>query len=52
MRKRAALLAHVHNTNRQYNLPEIGKTIASNATRAGVAERCADPAVHKHIAVD
>src|SRR5215470_12004339 len=28
MRKRAELLAHVHNTNAQYNLPEIGKKIA------------------------
>src|SRR5262249_33895983 len=25
MRKRAALLAHVHNTNSQYNLPAIGR---------------------------
>src|ERR671925_559768 len=28
MRKRAELLAHVQNTNSQYNLPEIGKKIA------------------------
>jgi transposase len=28
MRTRAELLAHVHNTNSQYNLPEIGKKIA------------------------
>jgi hypothetical protein len=28
MRKRAELLAHVQNTNHQYNLPEIGKKIA------------------------
>ena len=26
MRKRSELLAHVHNTNSQYNLPEIKKT--------------------------
>ena len=25
-RKRAELLAHIHNTNSQYNLPEIGKS--------------------------
>jgi transposase len=49
--KRAELLAHGHNTNRQYNLPEIGKQIAYQATRDGVAERCADPAVHKSIEV-
>jgi transposase len=47
MRTRADLLAHVHNTNSQYHLPEIGKNIAYNANRDGVAERCADPAVPK-----
>jgi len=52
MRKRAALLAHVQNTNSQYNLPEIGKKIASKANRDGVAQRCAEPAVHKSIEVD
>ena len=51
-RTRGALLAHVHNTNSQYNLPAIGKKIAYKANRAGVAERCADPAVHKSIEVD
>jgi len=39
MRKRAELLAHVQNTNSQYNLPEIGKKIAYKANREGVAER-------------
>jgi transposase len=52
MRKRAELLAHVQNTNSQYNLPEIGKKIAYKANRDGVAERFDDPAVHKTIAVD
>ena len=52
MRKRAELLAHVQNTNSQYNLPEIGKKIAYKANRDGVAERFADPAVHKSIEVD
>ena len=51
-RTRGALLAHVHNTNSQYTLPAIGKKIAYKANRAGVAERCADPAVHKSIDVD
>ncbi len=51
-RKRGALLAHVQNTNSQYNLPAIGKKIAYKATRDGVAERFADPAVQKSIAVD
>jgi len=52
MRKRAALLAPVHNTNSQDNLPEIGKKIAYQANRAGVADRFADPAVQKRLAVD
>jgi hypothetical protein len=51
-RKRAALLAPVHHTNSQDNLPEIGKTIAYQAHRDGVADRCADPAVQQRLAVD
>jgi transposase len=52
MRKRAALLTHVQQTNSQYTLPDIGKKIAYKTTRAGVAERFADPAVHKSVEVD
>ena len=52
MRKRAALLAHIQKTKSQYNLPEIGKKIASKANRDGVAERFPDPAVPKSIEVD
>lgn len=52
MRTRADLLAHVHNTNSQDNLPEIGKKIAYKANRAGVAERFDDAAVQKTIEVD
>ena len=33
-------------------MPAIGKKIADKATRAGVAERFDDPAVHKTMAVD
>src|SRR2546427_11916419 len=51
-RKRGELLAHVHNTNSQYHLPAIGTKIASKATRDGVAERFADPAVQKSIEGD
>ena len=50
--KRAELLAHVQHTNRQYTLPAMGKKIADKANREGVAERFADAAVHKRIAVD
>ena len=52
MRQRAELLTHVQQTNRQYNLPEIGKKIAYKANRDGVAERFSDPAVQKSIEVD
>jgi transposase len=52
MHTRAELLAHVQHTNSQDNWPEIGKKIASKANRDGVAERFADPAVHKTIEVD
>jgi transposase len=51
-RKRGELLAHVHNTNSQYNLPAIGKKIAYKTNRDGVAERFTDPAVQKSIEVD
>jgi transposase len=52
VRKRAELLAHVQNTNYQYNLPDIGKKIAYKANREGVAERFPDEAVQKNIELD
>jgi len=51
-RKRAELLAHIQHTNSQYNLPEMGKKLASQANRDGVAERFPAPAVPKSMAVD
>ena len=51
-RKRAELLAHIQNTNSQYNLPESGKKLASKANRDGVVERFADSAVQKSVEVD
>ena len=51
-RQRAELLAHVQHTHSQSHLPAMGKKMAYKANREGVAERCADPAVHKSIAVD
>jgi transposase len=51
-RQRADLLAHLQNTNRQSNLPEIGKTLAYKANREGVEEPCPAPSVRKTIAVD
>src|SRR5713101_4008361 len=52
VRNRAELLAHIHNTNSQYNLPEIGKKLAYQATREGVEEHFPDPSVRKTIEVD
>jgi transposase len=52
MRKRAELLAHIQNTNSQYNRPEISQKLAYQANRASVAERFPDPAVQKSITVD
>jgi transposase len=52
MRKRSELLAHVHNTNSQYNLPEIKKNLRYAFSRAGIAERFADPCVQKSIELD
>jgi transposase len=51
MRKRAELLAHIHNTHRQDNLPESGQKRAYNANREGVAARVPAPAVQKRIDV-
>ena len=51
-RKRAELFSHVHTTNAQYTVPEIGKKIASKANRAGVAERCEAAAGPKTLEVD
>jgi len=51
-RTRAELLAHIQNTNSQYNLPEIGKKLAYKANRDGVVERFSDPAVQKSVEVD
>jgi hypothetical protein len=52
MRKRSELLSHVQHTTSPYHLPDIGKNIAYQANRAGVAERFHDPAVQKTIEVD
>jgi hypothetical protein len=51
-RKRAERLAPMQQTNSQDHLPEMGKKLAYQANRAGVAERFPDPAVPKSLAVD
>jgi transposase len=52
MRHRAEWRAHIQQTNRQYNLPEIGTTLAYKANREGVATRFPDPAVQTSIDLD
>ncbi len=52
MRKRAELLAHIQNTNSQYNLPEFGKKLAYKGNRDGVEEHFPDPSVRKTIEMD
>jgi len=52
MRKRAELIAHVQNTNSQYNLPEIDKKIAHKANREGVAERFEEPCAKMSVELD
>jgi transposase len=51
-RQRAELLAHIQNTNSQYNLPEIGKKLTYKGNRDGVADRFLEPAVQKSVEVD
>lgn len=42
----------LQHTNSQYHLPELGKTLASQANRAGVAERLPAPAGQPSSEVD
>jgi hypothetical protein len=50
--QRAELLAHIQNTNAQYNLQAFGKKIAYKSNRAGISEVFTDPMVQKSIEVD
>ena len=50
--KRAELLAHIQNTNSQYNLAPFGKKLAFPANRRGVAERFTDLGARKSVEVD
>nr|MBC8359826.1 IS110 family transposase [Candidatus Desulfatibia profunda] len=51
-RRCGELVAHIHNTNTQYNLPAFAKKISRKYNREGVAERFEDPAVKKSVEVD
>ncbi len=52
VQRRAELLAHIQNTNSQYNLPELGKKIGRVSNREGLSERFASPCVRKSIELD
>jgi len=52
MRKRAELPAHIHNTNSQYNLPEIGKNLRYKSNRSLVENRFDDQSVQKSVDLD
>jgi len=52
MRKRAELLSHIHNTNSQYNLPELGVNLRYAFNREGLPERFSEPSTQKSIALD
>jgi transposase len=52
VRKRGQLLAHIHNTRAQFQLPEFGRRLAYPANRTGVSEHFSDPSVRKSIDID
>jgi transposase len=52
VRKRGQLLAHIQNTNAQYNLPAFEKRLAYPGNRDGVIDHFPDPIVRKSIEVD
>jgi transposase len=52
VRTRAEALAHIQNTNTQYNLPDIGKRICYSANREGVAEHFPKGSVRRSVELD
>ena len=52
VRRRADLLAHIQNTNAQYNLPEFGQKIERKVHRAELVQHFPEPAVQRSIEVD
>ena len=52
--KRAEAIAHIQNTNSQYNLDAFGKKLsfAGNRQERAIAERFTDPSVKKTVEVD
>lgn len=52
VRVRSQALAHIQNTNTQYNLPEIGKRICYVANREGVADHFPEGSVRRSVELD
>jgi transposase len=51
-RKRGLLLAHIQNTNHQYNLPPIPVKLNYPSNRVGFIDRFIEPSVRKSMEVD
>jgi len=51
-RRCGELVAHIQNTNTQYNLPQLKKKLTRKHNHDGVAERFEDPAVRKSVEVN
>ena len=52
VRRCSELVAHIVNTNTQYNLPAFNKKLSRKYNHEGVAERFEDPQVRKSVEVD
>jgi len=52
VRRSAELLAHIQNTNTQYNLPAFRKKLSRKYNHDGVPERFENPAVRKSVEAD
>ena len=52
VRKRAELLAHIQNTNTQYNLPDFEERVDKTKDRGAVIEHFDDPIVQMSVAAD
>lgn len=52
MRHRSAILAHLQNTNSQYNLGPFARPLKYKSNRPGTADRFKDPSVRKSVSVD
>lgn len=52
MHQQSELLAHIENTNTQYNFSAFAKRICYGSNRSAIVERFADPLVAKSIEVD